>query len=54
MLAACRRHGLPLAVCMAGGYAPDVEDIVDIHAATVKSAALHHRALQGAAAGPPD
>ena len=44
-------HGLPLAVCMAGGYAPDVDDIVDIHAATVKSAAGHHRALRGASVG---
>jgi acetoin utilization deacetylase AcuC-like enzyme len=26
---------LPVAIAMAGGYAPDVEDIVDIHAATV-------------------
>lgn len=36
---ACRRHGLPLSVAMAGGYAPDVEDIVDIHAETVRLAA---------------
>jgi acetoin utilization deacetylase AcuC-like enzyme len=47
VLAACRRHGLPLAVCMAGGYAPDVDDIVDIHAATVQGAARHHRELAG-------
>lgn len=47
---ACRRHGLPLAVCMAGGYAPDVEDIVDIHEATVRQAAAHWRR----AAGSPD
>jgi acetoin utilization deacetylase AcuC-like enzyme len=26
---------LPMAIAMAGGYAPDIEDIVDIHAATV-------------------
>lgn len=39
VLSACQSHGLPLAVCMAGGYAPDVEDIVDIHAATVQLAA---------------
>jgi len=45
---ACRRHGLPLAVCMAGGYAPDVEDIVDIHEATVRLAAAHWRAGAGA------
>jgi acetoin utilization deacetylase AcuC-like enzyme len=35
----CRRHGLPLAVSMAGGYAPDVADIVDIHYATIAAAA---------------
>lgn len=35
----CRRHGLPLAVSMAGGYAPRVEDIVDIHFATIEAAA---------------
>lgn len=28
--------GLPVAVAMAGGYAPEVEDIVDIHLATVQ------------------
>ena len=39
VLEACRRHGLPLSVAMAGGYAPDVEDIVDIHAETVRLAA---------------
>lgn len=41
VFAACARHGLPVAVCMAGGYAPEVEDIVDIHAATVALAARH-------------
>lgn len=39
VLDACRRHGLPLAISMAGGYAEDVEDIVDIHEATVRLAA---------------
>jgi acetoin utilization deacetylase AcuC-like enzyme len=48
VLAACRRDGLPLAVCMAGGYAPDVQDIVDIHEATVRLAAAHWQ--QGRAA----
>ncbi|MCG8454841.1 MAG: histone deacetylase [Holophagales bacterium] len=37
----CRREGLPVAVAMAGGYAPKVEDIVDIHARTVALAAEH-------------
>lgn len=35
----CRKHGLPVAVSMAGGYAPDVVDIVDIHYATIECAA---------------
>lgn len=43
VLAACRRHGLPLSIAMAGGYAPDVEDIVDIHLETVRLAAAHAR-----------
>lgn len=36
---ACRRHGLAVAVTMAGGYAARVEDIVDIHAQTIRLAA---------------
>jgi len=36
---ACRAAVLPLAVTMAGGYAPRVEDTVDIHYRTVKAAA---------------
>lgn len=35
----CKRSGLPVAVVMAGGYAPRVEDIVDIHFETVCTAA---------------
>ena len=31
----CRAHSLPVAVTMAGGYAPDIEDIVAIHHQTV-------------------
>jgi acetoin utilization deacetylase AcuC-like enzyme len=34
-----RRYDLPVAVCMAGGYSPDVNDIVDIHFQTVRLAA---------------
>ncbi|MEO8669836.1 MAG: histone deacetylase, partial [Tahibacter sp.] len=41
----CLRHGLPVAVSMAGGYAENVADIVDIHLATVREAALHARAM---------
>jgi acetoin utilization deacetylase AcuC-like enzyme len=41
VLVACRRAGLPVAVTMAGGYAPDVEDIVSIHLNTVRIAREH-------------
>ncbi|MEM7813148.1 MAG: histone deacetylase [Planctomycetota bacterium] len=33
----CRDRGLPVAATMAGGYAPDVNDIVDIHFETVRT-----------------
>jgi len=39
VFAACRRHHLPVAVTMAGGYAEDVGEIVAIHFATVAAAA---------------
>ena len=39
----CTRHNLPIAVAMAGGYAPDIDDIVDIHFATVCRALKHHQ-----------
>lgn len=42
----CRRACVPLAVAMAGGYAPDVDDIVDIHFQTVKLAASLERVPQ--------
>jgi acetoin utilization deacetylase AcuC-like enzyme len=35
----CARAGLPVAACMAGGYARDIEDTVDIHLQTVRIAA---------------
>lgn len=35
----CKEAGLPVAVAMAGGYAPNVEDIVAIHTQTVRIAA---------------
>jgi acetoin utilization deacetylase AcuC-like enzyme len=37
----CRWAGLPVAVTMAGGYARDVADTVDIHFATVRLAASY-------------
>jgi len=35
----CRQHSLPVAITMAGGYAKDVNDIVDIHQTTIIQAA---------------
>jgi acetoin utilization deacetylase AcuC-like enzyme len=37
----CCESGLPVAVVMAGGYAKQVEDTVDIHFHTVKTAVLY-------------
>jgi hypothetical protein len=34
----CRAGGLPVAVTMAGGYARNVDDTVDIHLRTVREA----------------
>jgi acetoin utilization deacetylase AcuC-like enzyme len=51
VLQACRRAGLPVAVAMAGGYANEVEDIVDIHEATVLAALAAFRAWRGPSSG---
>ncbi|MDQ4062451.1 MAG: histone deacetylase, partial [Actinomycetota bacterium] len=50
VLEACRERGIPIAVTMAGGYAKDVEDTVDIHFQTVQRAA-NMRELEISAAG---
>lgn len=34
----CQQHQLPVGICMSGGYAPDVNDSVDIHFQTVQLA----------------
>ena len=39
VLETCRNRGIPVAVTMAGGYAHDVEDTVDVHFQSVKRAA---------------
>ncbi|MDB4664560.1 histone deacetylase [bacterium] len=39
----CLDHNLPLAITMAGGYAPDVNDIVEIHGTTVQLASMYSR-----------
>ena len=45
--------GIPVAIAMAGGYADDVDDIVDIHYATVALALERAGALRCAAAPAP-
>ncbi len=35
----CRERGIPIAISMAGGYAENVDDIVDIHVNTIRVAA---------------
>lgn len=43
VLSACRDAGVPVAVAMAGGYARDTEDTVDIHVATIRTAVRVYR-----------
>jgi acetoin utilization deacetylase AcuC-like enzyme len=42
VLGLCREMGLPTAIAMAGGYARDTEDTVDIHVRTLRLAAAMH------------
>ena len=42
VIAASRRAGVPLVTVLAGGYARDVRDTVDIHAATIEEMAGLH------------
>jgi len=39
----CRRHQVPVAIAMAGGYAEDVAAIVQIHAQTLRLASQYQR-----------
>lgn len=41
-----RQRGLPIAIAMAGGYARQIDDTVEIHANTVCAAARHFRTRQ--------
>lgn len=42
-----KHHTLPLTICMGGGYAPDIPDIVDIHFNTVRLALSHSSEFNG-------
>lgn len=46
VLSWCRHRELPTAVTMGGGYAPTIEDIVDIHLETVRQALHFSRSFQ--------
>ena len=50
VLGLCREMGVPTAVAMAGGYARDTEDTVDIHVATLRIAAEMWRETVGRSA----
>ena len=39
VLEACQGHGIPVAVTMAGGYSENVQNIVDVHFASIQRAA---------------
>ncbi|MCP5254773.1 MAG: histone deacetylase [Rhodocyclaceae bacterium] len=41
VLETCRRHSVPIAIAMAGGYARNIADTVAIHAATILLASEH-------------
>lgn len=41
VLGTLRRQRIPVAIAMAGGYAENIDDIVDIHSATVAAALAH-------------
>lgn len=39
----CARHDIAVSIAMAGGYAPGIDDIVDIHAGTVGLASQNYK-----------
>ena len=53
VFAFAQARGLPVAVAMGGGYCSRIDEIVDIHYATVLRAADHARAWCGSAMRPP-
>lgn len=51
VLEGCRERGLPVAIVMAGGYAREIEQTVDIHFQTVRRAAVMQSQTKGATHG---
>jgi acetoin utilization deacetylase AcuC-like enzyme len=43
---ACRERGVPLALCMAGGYGRDIDDSVAVHLCTLQEALASWRAMR--------
>jgi acetoin utilization deacetylase AcuC-like enzyme len=43
---ACRERGVPLALCMAGGYGRDIDDSVAVHLRTLQEALASWRAMR--------
>ena len=43
----CRSRGVPVAVVMSGGYAPRIQDTVEIHLNTVRAATRHQKDWDG-------
>ena len=39
VIGTCRAKNLPVAIVMAGGYAREIRDIVEIHGETIRTAA---------------
>jgi acetoin utilization deacetylase AcuC-like enzyme len=54
VLESLRARGVPVALAMAGGYAPDVEDTVDVHLGTLRTAAALWRDSADGATPPRD
>jgi len=46
VLAACRERGMPVALCMAGGYGRNIDDSVAVHVRTLQEALASWRAMQ--------
>jgi acetoin utilization deacetylase AcuC-like enzyme len=48
VFSACRERGVPVALCMAGGYGRDIDDSVAVHVRTLQEALASWRAMRTA------
>lgn len=48
VLESCQERGIPVALAMAGGYAQDIKDTVEVHFNSITRAAKLHRLRKGA------